>query len=169
MQLSDHFTLSEAEKSQTAIRNDIDNSAPSWALPRLQEVACQILEPCRAHFGRGYSPSSWWRSEALCKALVREKPGESPAALQARVQRALQSQHAKGEAVDFEIPGVSNYDLAKFISKQLSFDQLILEFYTPGSPSSGWVHCSYLNGTANRHEILWYNGGAWHQGLPNLQ
>ena len=25
----------------------------------------------------------------------------------------------------------------------LEFDQLILEFYTPGEPNSGWIHCSY--------------------------
>ena len=23
------------------------------------------------------------------------------------------------------------------------YDQLILEFYTPGEPNSGWIHCSY--------------------------
>jgi hypothetical protein len=36
------------------------------------------------------------------------------------------------------------------------FDQLILEYYTPGEPNSGWIHCSY-NGSevnANRKEYL---------------
>ena len=28
--------------------------------------------------------------------------------------------------------------------EQLNFDQLILEFYTPGEPNSGWVHCSWV-------------------------
>ena len=26
-------------------------------------------------------------------------------------------------------------------------DQLILEFYTPGEPNSGWIHCSWIEGT----------------------
>ena len=24
---------------------------------------------------------------------------------------------------------------------------LILEFYTPGEPNSGWIHCSWIEGT----------------------
>jgi hypothetical protein len=24
---------------------------------------------------------------------------------------------------------------------------IILEFYTPGEPNSGWIHCSYIEGT----------------------
>jgi hypothetical protein len=38
---------------------------------------------------------------------------------------------------------VSNYDLAKWISDNLKFTQVILEFYTQGVPDSGWVHVSY--------------------------
>ncbi len=26
----------------------------------------------------------------------------------------------------------------------LETDQLILEFYTPGEPNSGWIHCSWI-------------------------
>ena len=29
------------------------------------------------------------------------------------------------------------------VKVNLDFDQLILEFYTPGEPNSGWIHCSY--------------------------
>ena len=35
----------------------------------------------------------------------------------------------------------------------LDFDQLILEFYTPGIPDSGWVHVSYKT-EGNRQSIL---------------
>ncbi len=55
---------------------------------------------------------------------------------------STKSQHARGEAADFEIPGVDNKELATWISKNTEFDQLILEFYDEGDPNSGWVHCS---------------------------
>jgi hypothetical protein len=46
-------------------------------------------------------------------------------------------------AADFEISGVPNYELAKWVKDNLKYKQLILEFYTPGVPDSGWVHVSY--------------------------
>jgi hypothetical protein len=63
----------------------------------------------------------------------------------------------RGQAVDFEVPGVSNYELAKWISENLIYDQLILENYTPGQPNSGWVHCSVVSGH-NREECLTIKG-----------
>ena len=63
------------------------------------------------------------------------------------------SQHCKGEAVDIEVPGTSNYEVAKYIRDNLDFDQLILEFYTPGIPDSGWVHVSYKS-EGNRKQVL---------------
>ena len=47
-------------------------------------------------------------------------------------------------AADFEIPGVDNRELALYIKNELEYDQLILEFYTPGEPNSGWIHCSWI-------------------------
>ena len=35
--------------------------------------------------------------------------------------------------------------MADWIYKNLDFDQMILEFYVPGEPNSGWVHCSYVS------------------------
>jgi hypothetical protein len=46
-------------------------------------------------------------------------------------------------AADIEIPGVANAELAAWIVANLDFTQVILEFYTPGVPDSGWVHVSY--------------------------
>tara|TARA_R100000657_G_scaffold13834_1_gene9282 strand:- start:572 stop:790 length:219 start_codon:yes stop_codon:yes gene_type:complete len=39
--------------------------------------------------------------------------------------------------------GTDNAELADWIDQNLDYDQLILEFYTPGEPNSGWIHCSY--------------------------
>ena len=56
-------------------------------------------------------------------------------------------------AADFEIPGVDNRELAKWIRSELEFDQLILEFYRDNEPSSGWIHCSYST-DQNRNQSL---------------
>ena len=68
------------------------------------------------------------------------------------------SQHAKGQAADFEINGLSNKELATWVYKNCDFDQIILEFHDPeGDPNSGWVHCSYRNDGSNRHNGLIIN------------
>ena len=64
------------------------------------------------------------------------------------------SQHCKGEAVDIEVPGVPNAEVAQWIVDNTDFDQVILEFYTPGIPDSGWVHVSYNSKTFQRKSIL---------------
>jgi hypothetical protein len=61
--------------------------------------------------------------------------------------------HPKADAVDFEITGVDNKELFDWIHDNLEFDQLILEFYKPGIPNSGWVHCSYRR-TGNRQQTF---------------
>ena len=45
-------------------------------------------------------------------------------------------------------------ELAKYIIDNLNFDQLILEFFTPDDPNSGWVHCSFNNKVENRKQFL---------------
>ena len=35
-------------------------------------------------------------------------------------------------------------ELFDWIKLNLEPDQLILEFYTPGEPNSGWIHCSWI-------------------------
>ena len=72
--------------------------------------------------------TSGFRSAELCIAVVVR----------------LGSQHAKAEAADFEVVGVDNAELFDWIKDNLTPDQLILEFYTPGEPNSGWIHCSWV-------------------------
>lgn len=152
MNLSPHFTLREAEKSQYALRHGIDNRAPDYLYSKLCHVAEHILEPVRETFQRPFTPSSFYRSEVLNRAI-----GGSAA-----------SQHVKGEAVDFEIPGISNIETARFIAGHLDrFDQLILECFT-GPDHSGWVHCSITEHGRNRRQILTFNGKIYSEGLPQL-
>jgi len=49
---------------------------------------------------------------------------------------------------------VANKDLSDWIYQNLDYDQLILEFWNPDEPNSGWVHCSYKNQIENRKQYL---------------
>ena len=126
MKLSRNFTLQELIKSDTAVRKGIDNNPNADQIEKLKTLCETILQPVRDHFGR-VKVTSGFRSEQLCVAI-----GSS-----------INSQHCKAEAVDFEVPGTDNADLAYWIKDNIEgWDQMILEFYTIGEPSSGWVHCS---------------------------
>ena len=137
MNLTRNFSLLELTKSDTAIRKGIDNNPNADQVEKLKALCENILQPVRDHFGR-VKVTSGFRSVELCTAI-----GSS-----------ANSQHAKAEAADFECPGVDNAELADWIHKNLPYDQLILEFYTPGEPNSGWIHCSWINGTP-RASRLW--------------
>ncbi len=138
MQLSPHFTLAELTFSETAKRHGINNTPDAAGIEKLRRICETILEPVRAHFGRPVHVNSGYRSVAVNKRI----PGSSNT-----------SQHTLCEAVDFEVPGVSNYDVAHWCQDNLDFGQLILEFYVPGQPSSGWVHCSLPSAT-NQGEVM---------------
>ena len=137
MKLSANFSLAEMTKSQTATRRGIRNEPSTEHVENLIHLAETVLQPVRDHFGKPVAISSGYRSPALCEAI-----GSS-----------AKSQHAKGEAADFEIPGVDNMQLAMWISKNTEFDQLILEFYKEGDPNSGWVHCSAVK-EGSRAQVL---------------
>ena len=126
MMLSTHFSLAELTKSSTASRLNIDNTPDDAQIEALKLVALNILEPIRQRYG-AFTPNSGFRCQELNTAI-----GSSP-----------NSQHIKGQAVDLELVGVDNYNLACWCQDNLKFDQLILECYT-GSPTSGWVHISFV-------------------------
>ena len=130
MNLTRNFTLSELIKSDTAIRKGINNNPNAEQIEKLKALCENILQPVRDHFGR-VKITSGFRSVELCEAI-----GSSS-----------RSQHARAEAADFEVVGVDNAELFDWIKLNLEPDQLILEFYTPGEPNSGWIHCSWIEGT----------------------
>ena len=137
MNLSRNFTLSELIKSDTAIRKGINNNPNAEQIEKLKALCENILQPVRDHFGR-VKVTSGFRSVDLCMAI-----GSS-----------ANSQHAKAEAADFECIGVDNAELADWIKDNLPYDQLIVEYYTPGEPNSGWIHCSYV-ADQPRASYLW--------------
>ena len=153
MKLSKHFSLSEFEKSSTATRLGIKNKAGSGEIKNLTDLCYAVLEPVRAKFEKPVFITSGYRSEQLCEAKCSKKT----------------SQHTRGEAVDFEIMGISNLQLALWIENNCDFDQLILEFWKEEEgANSGWVHCSYKEGS-NRKQVLTFDGKEFKNGLPDAQ
>jgi hypothetical protein len=139
MKLSDNLSLAEATKSVTALRNGIANTPTATHLIALKEVAKNIFQPCRNHFGKPLAVTSGYRSEALNDLIGGSK----------------KSQHSKGEALDLDAQvygGFTNRELFLFIKDHLTFDQLIGEF-PDDMGEFAWVHCSY-KAEGNRGEVL---------------
>ena len=126
VRLSKNFALSELTKSATAERLNVDNTPNLYHLVNLTHLAIHILQPVRDKFG-----------------VITINSGYRSPALNAKVGGSKTSQHCNGQAGDFESFSTPNPELALWISKNLDFDQIILEFYDGVDPNSGWVHCSY--------------------------
>ena len=137
MKLSENFTMAEFIKSDTANRLGIDNTPEGQHLEAAKALFENVVQKVRDHFGPTVI-NSGYRCPELNEAVRGSKT----------------SQHCHGEAADIEVPGVANGDLAQWIVDNLEFDQVILEFYTPGQPSSGWVHVSYKADGTNRKKAL---------------
>ena len=101
-------------------------------------VAENVFQPVREHFDTPIYVSSFFRSEALNKAI----------------KGSSSSTHMKGEAMDLDADvygKVTNAQIFHYIKDNLEFDQLIWEFGTDKNPD--WVHVSLSKGT-NRKQIL---------------
>lgn len=137
MKLTANFSLQEMTKSETALRFGLDNTPNDSELENLVALCECVLQPVRDHFGKGVKVNSGFRDVEV----------------NAKVGGSKTSDHTRGMAADIEIPGVANAELAQWIVDNLSFRQVILEFYTPGIPDSGWVHVSY-NAGDNKKQVL---------------
>lgn len=148
--LSKNFWLRELVKSSTATRLGIDNwPTEQITVDNLIKVVHNTVQPVRDHYGVPFTPNSGFRCLQLNRVLKSKDT----------------SQHISGLAVDIEVPGISNYDLAEWIVNNCEFDQLILEFYYPGHPTSGWVHVSYVDPSVNCKQVLMINKNGTTMGL----
>jgi len=129
--------MAEFIKSDTATKLGIDNTPEGEHLENAKALFENVDQKVRDHFGPTVL-NSGYRSPKLNEA----------------VRGVATSQHCLGEAADIEVPGVANATLAEWIRDNLEFDQVILEFYVPGEPSSGWVHVSYKKDGSNRKKCL---------------
>jgi len=132
MKLTEHFTREEMEHSATAIRYGVDNKCPNELLDNMTAVA-MTLEKIRAHYGKPIHVTSCYRSPA-CNRLV----GGSPT-----------SAHRFAFAADFEVDGVANIDVCRWVADNISdFDQIIYEF-----GPSGWCHIGFTHNTPRKQQL----------------
>ncbi len=135
MQLSENFNLKEMLVSQTASRR---NYGEQWqptelVIANLKAVCEKALQPIRNQFGV-ILVTSGYRCLRLNRAI-----GSSDG-----------SDHVKGYAADIVSSNHSELEMAKWIQKNINYDQLILEFGTLKSPS--WLHISV--NPRQRNQIL---------------
>jgi hypothetical protein len=122
MGLTEHFTLAEMCKSETATRLGINNNIPEELKGNVLRVA-EALEKVRAHYGAPVHVTSCYRSPELNKA----------------VGGSLTSAHRFALAADFEVSGVENIEVCKVLPDIIKdYDQIIYEF-----GPSGWVHLGF--------------------------
>ena len=130
-----YFSIKELCKSNTAIKNKIDNHPTPEIEKNLTILIEHCLDPIREKFGKPITITSGYRCEKLNK-LVGGKPN---------------SQHLKGQAAD--LVGDTNTKTKEIfeIAKQLgNFDQLLFEKNSKGSI---WVHISYKD-SGNRKQCI---------------
>jgi hypothetical protein len=120
MKITEHFSLSEISKSDTATRLGIDNSVPDSLMGNALRM-CERLEEVRALFNKPIMITSFYRCPELNKKVGGSKT----------------SAHMDCRACDFTVKGIAIEDVFSNIkASKISFDQLILE----SSKTSTWVH-----------------------------
>lgn len=137
MNLSKSFTLEEMTTSQEAARAGLKNKPSEEAIANLKALCENVLQPLRDRIRKPIVVSSGYRSVTINRIIG----GSST------------SQHTKGQAVDFIVPGMSVADVVTLIRKMdLPIDQTINEY-------NSWVHVSY--GPRHRRQYLkaWREGG----------
>jgi len=138
MYISEHLTLAELIRSESAKRNGISNMPTAEHIANLKLLAEHIFQPIRANFRCPILISSGYRSKEL----------------NAKIGGANTSQHSFGQAIDIDMDGtnygVDNQEIFYYIKDKLPFDQLIWEFGNDKNPD--WVHCSYSD--RHRREVL---------------
>lgn len=133
-----YFNFRELLHSDVAVQNDISNLPPSHdgekVFFNLAVLVDNLLDRIREKFAIPIIITSGYRSEKVNKL----------------VGGAKNSQHMKGEAVDFCFAGFSKKEMAAAffeIAEEFDFDQII--YYK----KKGIIHISY-NRDNNRHHVI---------------
>lgn len=140
MKLSTHFTLDEAEVTQTGIPNRIPKELIGAAVHTASK-----MELVREILGAPILINSWYRSPAVNK----------------KVGGVANSDHQLAVAVDFRSPRFGTpYEIAKLLAQKvgiLNYDQLIFE--------QTWVHISFRTDRTPRNQNLTYKNGKYTNGI----
>lgn len=132
MNISEHITLEEAIRSQTATRKGIANIPNEHEIKNMEIVAKACFEPLREWYGKPLKVSSFYRCEALNSAIGGSKI----------------SQHVQGKAIDIDTGSkTENEKLFNWAKANLKYDQLIDEY------NFSWIHISFDLGH-NRNQVL---------------
>jgi len=136
--ISKHVSYKEGVYSITAKRLGLNNKPNTYALVNMQVLAENVFEPLRKWVGGPIKINSFYRGEALNKAIG----GSS------------RSQHCQGRAIDIDdsYKHKTNAEMYNWIKENLDFDQMIWEFGTDDNPD--WVHISYVSEEQNRNRCL---------------
>ena len=139
--MSEHFTLEDLTRSQTASRKGIDNMPPQQAIDSLNLLCSTLLEPARALLGVPLSVDSGFRCEALNEA----------------VGGAKTSAHLDGRAADLVPQGMDLQTAFDALRKSdLPYDQIIFE-------CKAWIHLATARpGETPRRMALTAAGGPGH-------
>lgn len=123
--ISKYVCYGEVIRSDTARRNNIDNTPDRKTLEKIKLLCNEVFDKARIHFNTPLFVSSCYRSPEVNR-LVGGKP---------------KSQHLKGEAIDIDCDvfgKITNRQLFEYIRDNLNYDQLLFE-----GGKKGWVHVSY--------------------------
>ena len=136
--ISEHITLREATKSNTALRLNINNIPNDYQTGNMVAIAINLFEPLRKWVGGPIRINSFFRSDKLNEAI-----GGSN-----------RSQHCQGRAMDIDdnFGHKTNAEMFEYIRKNLNYDQMIWEFGNDANPD--WVHVSYVSKDQNRGRCL---------------
>jgi hypothetical protein len=122
MNITPNFTLAELTASETASRNDWDNTPDPTELANLKRLA-DLLEQVRVLLGKPVLVNSAYRSKRANDAVGSKDT----------------SQHRIGCAADIRVPGMTpDQVVRKIIASGINFDQVIREF-------DAWTHISVPN------------------------
>ncbi len=121
MKITENFTLSEVERSETANRLGINNSLPDNLISNVKRI-CERLEEVRSLFGKPIIISSFYRCPEL----------------NVKVGGSKTSAHMDGRACDFNVKWFDAETVFNKIKESsIVVDQLIIETNNKGS---SWVH-----------------------------
>lgn len=144
--LSEHFTLDEFIRSDTARKIGNDNMPTAAHLKNLKNTAAQMEKVRTLLGGRPIAVNSAYRNPVV----------------NAAVGGVANSDHAQGNAVDFVCPSFGDpLAVCRAIAASgLKWDQLIHERKPNGA---WWTHISF--GPRMRQQTLTYNGSGYISGI----
>lgn len=131
---TEHFSVYELCKSDTATANHIDNTPTEFEVNNMLALMHNVLEPARQMLGVPIIVTSGFRCEELNKLVGGSKT----------------SQHLYGQAADLICSKFTDKKRLFNLLVQFDIDQLLWETNKNGTT---WIHVSYKTDGKNRNYI----------------